>query len=138
MAVSTPGATAAALVLAVHLGVIAFNLFGLVVIPLGAWRGWAFVRAPTWRWLHLASFLVVAAQAVAGRACFLTIWQDALTGRRAEPPLIMRFVNSMIFWPLPGWVFAVLYVALLAYVCALFMLVPPRPLCRRRAGRGKV
>jgi hypothetical protein len=138
MAVSTPAASAAALVLAVHLGVIAFNVFGLIAIPLGAWRGWAFVRARLWRWLHLASFLAVAVQAVAGRACFLTLWQDALTGRRAEPPLIMRWVNSVIFWPLPAWSFAVLYVALLAYVCALFIFVPPRPLCRRRPGRGKV
>ncbi len=50
----------AVLVLAVHLAVIAFNLFGLVAIPLGAWRGWAFVRVRWWRALHLASRAVVA------------------------------------------------------------------------------
>lgn len=31
--------------LAVHLAIIAFNLFGLIAIPLGAHRKWAFVRA---------------------------------------------------------------------------------------------
>jgi hypothetical protein len=113
-------------VLALHLAVIAFNIFGLIAIPIGAWRGWRFVRAPTWRWLHLATFAVVAAQALAGRACFLTLWQDALTGRRETTPLIMTWVNSVIFWPLPTWVFAVFYVALFAYVAALMWLVPPR------------
>jgi hypothetical protein len=118
---------AAQAILAVHLAVIAFNVFGLFAIPLGAWRGWSFVRAPTWRWLHLASFAVVAAQAVAGRACFLTVWQDALTGHAESTPLVMAWVNHLIFWPLPAWVFAALYLALFAYVLALLRLIPPRP-----------
>lgn len=114
-------------VLALHLGVIAFNLFGLVVIPIGAWRGWTFVRAPLWRWLHLASMAVVALQALAGRACFLTVWQDRLSGSTQTPPLIMRFINSMIFWPLPMWVFTAVYAVVFVYVLTLFVVAPPRP-----------
>ncbi|HSV04178.1 MAG TPA: DUF2784 domain-containing protein [Phenylobacterium sp.] len=121
------------LVLAAHLVVIAFNLFGLVAIPAGAALGWAWVRIPWWRLLHLASLAVVALQAVLGRACFLTLWQDALTGAgRAEPPLIMRWVNSVIYWPLPMWVFTAAYVAIFAYTAALWRWVPPRR--RARAG----
>jgi hypothetical protein len=113
-----------ALVLAVHLAVIAFNLFGLVAIPLGAWRGWAFVRVRWWRLLHVASLAVVAAQALAGRACFLTLWQGELSGTREEP-LIMRFVNGVIYWPLPMWAFTAAYAAVFVYVLALWKLVPP-------------
>jgi hypothetical protein len=102
-------------ILALHFVVIAFNLFGLVVIPLGAWRNWPWVRAPLWRWLHVASLAVVAVQAIAGRACFLTVWQDALAGRPDGEPLIMRFVNGLIFWRLPLWVFTAIYVALFAW-----------------------
>jgi hypothetical protein len=113
-------------VLAVHLAVIAFNLFGLVAIPLGGWLGWRWVRVRWWRWLHLASMAVVAVQAVAGRACFLTILQAGLSGAAGAPaPLIMGVVNRLIFWPLPLWAFAVFYVLLLAYVLALLKLVPP-------------
>lgn len=129
------------LVLAVHLAIIAFNLFGLVAIPLGARRGWAFVRAPLWRALHVAACSAVALQAVAGRACFLTIWQDDLAGAStASEPLIMRWVNSLVYWPLPMWVFTVIYAVVFAYVLALLWLVPPRregilrP--RRAGGRG--
>ena len=114
-------------ILAVHFAVIAFNLFGLIAIPLGAWRGWSWVRAPLWRWAHVASLGVVALQALAGRACFLTIWQDALGGRSESEPLIMRFVNGLIFWPLPAWVFTAVYVAVLAYALALLWWAPPRP-----------
>ena len=114
------------LVLSAHLAVIGFNLFGLVAIPLGAWRGWSFVRVRWWRLLHLASFAVVAMQALLGRACFLTIWQDDLSGGGAGDPLIMRVVNGLIYWPLPMWAFTAAYVTLFVYVLALWWLAPPQ------------
>jgi hypothetical protein len=43
----------------VHVLVIAFNVFGLVAIPLGAWSGWKFVRVFWWRVLHLGLLSVV-------------------------------------------------------------------------------
>lgn len=118
---------AAALVLGIHVGVIGFNLFWLAAIPLGAWRGWRFIRNRWWRVAHLAAMAVVAGQAVLGRACFLTLWQDELAGfRRGQTPLIMGWVNKLIFWPLPLWIFALGYCVLFAYTLALFRLVPPR------------
>ncbi len=111
--------------LSVHVAIIAFNLFGLVAIPLGARRGWGFVRIRWWRALHLATLAVVALQALFGRACFLTIWQDALAGDGATAPLIVRWVNGLIYWPLPIWFFAALYVGVFAYTLALWFLVPP-------------
>lgn len=65
-------------ILAFHILIIAFNVFGLIAIPLGAWRGWRWVRIFWWRVLHLAALLVVAVQALLGTACFLTIWQSEL------------------------------------------------------------
>jgi hypothetical protein len=64
---------------------------------------------------------------VAGRACFLTDWQDDLAGAGGETPLIMRWVNSVIYWPLPMWAFTAMYLALFACVLALWRWVPPRP-----------
>jgi len=116
-------------VLAVHGAVIAFNVGGLIVIPLGAWRGWRWVRTRWLRALHLALLVVVALQALLGRACFLTLWQAALeqsAGQAASrEPLIARWVDSVIFWNLPIWFFAALYVAVLIYALALWRWVPP-------------
>jgi hypothetical protein len=114
-------------VLAAHLAVIGFNLFGLVAIPAGAALGWRWVRVRWWRVLHLASLAVVALQAALGRACVLTLWQDDLTGGGRADPLIMRWVNSLIYWPLPMWVFTAAYLTVFAYVLALWRWVPPRP-----------
>lgn len=118
--------TLAHLVLAIHVAIIAFNLVGLVAIPLGARFDWSFVRALTWRMLHVLSWGVVALQAAAGRACFLTDWQFELVGGQGNPdPLIARWANAVIYWPLPLWVFAVLYAAAFAFVLALLWAVPP-------------
>jgi len=120
-------------ILAAHLGVIAFNVAGLVAIPLGARLGWRWVRIRWWRALHVASWAVVALQAGFGRACFLTLWQDQLMGTGAEPPLIMRVVNRLIYSPLPMWVFTVAYLVLFALVIALWWLV--RPISPPRSSR---
>ena len=120
-------------ILAAHIAIILFNVFGLIAVPLGAIRGWRFVRIRWWRVLHLVLLAAVAVQAVVGRACILTLWQAALAGGTAAhpTPLIMGFVNRLVFWPLPFWVFVALYVALFAYVVALLWLVPlERPATR--------
>jgi hypothetical protein len=112
-------------ILGVHLAVIAFNVLGLVAIPLGAALRWRWVRVRWWRALHLVSWAVVALQAALGRACFLTIWQDELTGAQAQPPLIERTVERLVYWPLPIWVFGALYLVLFALVVGFWWLVPP-------------
>jgi len=129
------GAVVAGLVLAAHLGVIAFNIFGLVAIPLGGWLGWRFVRARGWRLLHLASLAIVAVQALLGRACFLTTWQDELAGAPEQAPLVARVINGLIYWPLPLWAFTTAYVVIFVYAAALWLLVPPRPSRRPSSGR---
>lgn len=112
-------------ILALHLVVIAFNVAFLVVIPLGAWLGWRIVRIAWLRLLHLALMAIVAGQALAGRACILTLWQSELTGRSASPPpLIVHFVDRLIYWNFPLWVFTALYVTVFLYVAALSILVP--------------
>jgi hypothetical protein len=117
-------------VLFLHFAVVLFNVLGLIVIPLGGWRGWPFVQIFWLRALHLVSLALVTLQALAGRACFLTLWQNDLAslsgGNGNEPPLIERIVTRAIFWPLPFWAFAVLYAAAFVGTLALWRLVPPR------------
>lgn len=117
---------AAILILAVHAAIIVFNVAGLVLIPLGAWRGWCWVRGFGWRLLHLLCLATVAAQALAGRACFLTVWQMQADGEEPAQPLIAGWINRLIYWPLPLWVFTVLYALVLLYVLWLWRQVPPR------------
>jgi hypothetical protein len=115
----------AQIILYVHFAIIAFNVLGLVVIPLGAWLNWRIVRIAWLRLLHLGIMAVVAGQALAGRACFLTIWENELTGNRSAPaPLIAHWADRLVYWNIPIWGFAIFYTALFLYLVALTALVP--------------
>lgn len=124
----------ATLILALHFGVIVFNVAGCVLIPVGAWRRWRWVHEFWWRLAHLLSLAVVALQALLGRACFLTIWQGDLSGHSQAQPLIAGWINHLIYWPLPLGVFATGYVVVFAYVVALWFRVPPH---WRGSGRSR-
>ena len=60
---------------------------------------------------------------------FLIAWQYDLAGL-AQPvtPLIVRWINQVVYWPLPIWVSGALYVLVLAYALAMLSLVPTRRL----------
>jgi hypothetical protein len=60
-------------VLLVHLAIVVFNIFGLIAIPVGGWRGWRFVYVSWWRALHVGILAIVAVHAILQRVCFLTI-----------------------------------------------------------------
>jgi hypothetical protein len=122
----TTAAIAAEAVFAAHLAVILFNLGGLFAVPLGAALGWRFVRIRWWRLGHLALLALVAVQAALGRACILTLWQARLEARAEPVPLIAGWVERLIYWPLPLWVFALCYALVFAAAVALYRLVPPR------------
>lgn len=116
---------AALSILFLHFAIIAFNVAGCVLIPIGAWRGWRWVREFWFRLAHLLSLAVVALQAIFGRACFLTIWQGDLSGTAHSQPLIAGWIDRLIYWPLPLWVFAVAYVVVFVYVIALWIWARP-------------
>jgi hypothetical protein len=94
-----------------------------------------------WRALHIGILGIVALQAVLGRACFLTIWESdllRLAGQMASnEPLIQQWVNRAIYWPLPLWVFAVLYVTVCVYalLCGSWFLRDFLGSRRRRADK---
>ena len=127
-------ATLATAILVVHLAIVAFNVGGLVLVPVGGWLGWRWVRLYWLRLLHVLSLAIVALQALYGRACILTIWQVdvARSGAGEAPPMIATWINRLLYWPLPHWVFVAAYVAVFVYVLLLWRWVPPqRPLTSR-------
>lgn len=135
---TTPMPALAWIILSVHLAIIVFNVAGLVLIPLGERLRWRWVRAFGWRLAHLLILAVVAAQALAGRACFLTDWQADLGGSDRGTPLFAGWIDRVIYLPLPLWVFTLAYVLVWLYVLWLWWRVPPRkPWRARRASRAR-
>lgn len=117
----------------------AFVLFVVASVPLiwaGAAAGWSWVRHRGYRIAHLAAIAFVAAEALLGVMCPLTVWEDALRGVRHERSFIARWVHDVMYYDFPEQVFAMAYVAFALIVGATYWLVPPRR-ARRRGGTRK-
>lgn len=123
---------AADAILIVHFAFVAFVVGGLAAIWLGAALGWRWVRNFPFRIAHFAAICFVAAEALLGVMCPLTVWEDALRGRASEMGFIARGIRSVMFYEAPPWAFTVAYVGFAAVVAITIWLVPAR---RRDAGR---
>ena len=114
------------IVLVVHFAFVAFVVGGLAAIWIGAAARWRWVRNFRFRVTHLAAIVFVAAEALLGVMCPLTVWEDALRGRESEVGFIARWIHGVMFYELPGWVFTALYVAFALVVVFTYWYVPPR------------
>ena len=114
-------------ILVLHFLFVLFVVGGFVLIVAGGTLDWRWVRARAFRIAHLGAILLVAAEAMLGLACPLTVWEDAL--RRAGPQqasFVGRWVARILYFDYPEWVFAAAYTAFALAVMVLWRLVPPR------------
>ena len=112
-------------VVIVHLLIVLFNVAGLPLIYLGAALHWTWVRSRPWRVLHLGAILFIAAESLVGMACPLTVWEDTLRGQQSASGFIERWIDRMIFYDAPPWVFTAAYVAFAMIVFVTWIVVPP-------------
>jgi hypothetical protein len=102
------------------------------LVYLGAALRWRWVRIWRWRMLHLGAILVIAAESLVGVVCPLTVWEDTLRGQRSDSGFIERWVDRVLFYNAPTWVFTVAYVAFATLVLVTWLAVPPTRDARKR------
>jgi polyferredoxin len=112
--------------LVAHFLIAGFIVGGLILVWIGALAGWAWVRNRWFRYLHLAAIVFVAAEALLGYACPLTIWEDLLRGGTRPETFVGRWVARLLYYNAPEWVFTAAYCAWAAASLATLRLVPPR------------
>ena len=125
------------LIVVFHASYVSFVLFGLILILLGVWLRWGWVRNFWFRALHLTAIGIVVAEALAGITCPLTDWENRLrrmAGQAGYPGDFLGYwAHQLIFYRAEPWVFTVLYLLFGLAVLAAFILAPPR-----RPGRSRI
>jgi len=119
-------------VVVVHFAIVLFVVAGVPLVYLGVALRWAWVRNWRWRVLHLAAILVIAAESLLGIVCPLTEWEDTLRGRQIAGGFIERWIDRILFYDAPAWVFTAAYVAFAALVLLTWIAVPPIRDARKR------
>jgi hypothetical protein len=116
------------LVLVLHMGYVLFVVGGLVLIWLGVWLGWLWVRGFWFRLLHLAAIGLVAVEALIGFTCPLTVLEDWLrSGVYPNAGFIERWLHRVLFWDFPAWVFTLTYLVFALMVVMTWLRWPPAP-----------
>jgi hypothetical protein len=118
-------------VLALHVGVVAFVVGGLVLVVAGNLRGWGWVNALWFRLAHLAAIAVVVAESWFGVVCPLTTLE---MGLRARAPggttyggsFVGHWLQRLLYYDAPPWVFMLAYTLFGVAVAAAWWIFPPR------------
>lgn len=117
---------AADALLVFHFAIAGFIVGGLILVWIGAAAGWIWVRNPWFRYAHLGAIALVAAEALLGYACPLTVWEDLLRGGVRPETFIGRWVYRLLYYSAPEWVFTSLYAAWAAATVITLIFVRPR------------
>jgi len=112
--------------LVAHFLIAGFIVAGLPLTWIGAALGWRWVRNPWFRFAHLAAIVFVAAEALLGIACPLTVWEDLLRGGLRPESFVGRWVQRFLYYRAPEWIFTTAYVAWAAATLVTLWLIPPR------------
>jgi hypothetical protein len=121
---------AADAVLLLHVLFVVFVVAGLVLIFAGRLMSWAWVRNWWFRVIHLAAIGVVVLQSWLGVICPLTKLEMALRDKAGDTTyaggFISHWLEAILYYRAPAWVFAVVYSAFGGLVLLSWFWVPPR------------
>jgi hypothetical protein len=115
------------LVLIAHFLFVSFVVGGFALILAGAALSWSWIRNRVFRIVHIAAIGVVVAESLAGVACPLTLWEDAL--RRSGPgggSFVGRWLARLLYYDLPEWIFTLAYGVFAFGVALAWWWIPPR------------
>ena len=121
---------AADAVLLLHVLVVIFIVLGLVLIFVGNYFAWRWVRDPWFRLLHLLAICGVVLLSWLGFICPLTSIEMALRARAGDAAyqgsFISHWLETLLYYQAPPWVFVVCYTVFGCIVIASWFLVRPR------------
>jgi hypothetical protein len=119
------------LVLLIHFAFVAFVALGFLVIWVGYFCRWPFVRDLRFRVAHFLAIGVVLAESLSGFICPLTTWEDQLRMHAGEAAgysgsFIQHWVGRILFHDWSEQTFTYLYVGFFMLVGITFWVVRPR------------
>jgi hypothetical protein len=129
------------LILLIHFGFVAFVLLGFVVIWVGYFRGWPFVRNFWFRCAHLLAIGIVAAEAIGGIICPLTKWEAQFRLRAGvnvdyAGSFMQHWIHKIMFFDIPESAFTIIYLIFFSLVAISLWFVRPRPPHSKSARRA--
>ena len=113
------------LVLITHFAIAAFLALGMLLIPLGAYWHWAWVRSRRLRQIHMGLMVLIAIEALFHITCPLTTLEAYLRKSTAPESFWADQLGKILYWDLPLEFFTILYGCCVVWTLFLWKSVPP-------------
>ena len=112
-----------------HALFVLFVVGGQGLILAGWGLGWDWTRNRAFRYGHLGAIGFVVLQQWLGQWCPLTLWESELRRKAGaegyERGFIEHWLNALLYYSAPTWVFTAVYTAFAALVVATFVYYRP-------------
>ena len=116
--------------LVLHVAFVAYVVLGLLMIYLGHFLNWSWVRNLWFRVTHLIAIGIVVVQSWLGVICPLTTWEMALRSRAGdasyEGSFIQHWLHAILYFSAPEWVFILSYSVFGGLVLLSWFIIRPR------------
>ena len=117
-------------VVIIHAAYVAFVVFGLAAILIGAAMNWRWTRSLAFRITHLCAIALVCLESIVGVICPLTSLENSIRQRagatRYPGDFVAYWAHRAIFYNFPVWVFTIAYISFAILVAITFIAIPPR------------
>ena len=121
---------AANALLLLHALFVVLVVFGLLLFFIGKLVHWRWVRNFWLRLAHLAAIAIVVLQSWLGIICPLTVWEMGLRSKAGGSvygdSFIAHWVQTLLYYDAPGWVFTLFYSIFGALVVIAWYWVRPQ------------
>jgi hypothetical protein len=121
---------AADAIIFIHVVLVAFIILGLLLIYVGMFRNWWWVRNIWFRVAHLLCVGIVVLQSWLGIICPLTVWEMAFREKAGDAvysgSFVAHWLESLLYYRAPDWFFVIVYTVFGALVLASWFVVRPR------------
>jgi len=116
-------------ILLVHFAFVTFVVAGFVVIWVGFFRRWLFVRNWSFRMAHLLAMAFVFGESLIGFTCPLTTWENQLRLRGGSEgyatSFMQHWLGRIIFFDLSERTFTIIYMLFFLLLVLTFCVVRP-------------
>ena len=114
------------IILILHFLVVIFITVGFLLIPIGYYYGWSWIKNFKLRLFHFGLMFLVTFETLVGITCPLTSIENYLRGINNSKSFISFWIEKIIYWDFPTSFFMFLYFVFLGLTLLMWKIYPPK------------
>ena len=113
------------IILFIHFLIFLFITLSFILIPVGYFQKWKWVKNKYYRSMHLILMGIISIETILGFMCPLTILENYLRDDIKVDNKFTEIVHQILYWNLPNYQFIILYILSFSYLIFLWFFFKP-------------